>query len=61
MEKTAIFAGSFDPFTVGHESIVRRALPLFDAIVIAIGSNTLKQNYFTLEKRIQMVTDVFAD
>jgi pantetheine-phosphate adenylyltransferase len=61
MEKTAVFAGSFDPFTVGHESIVRRALPLFDAIVIAIGSNTLKQNYFSLEKRMQMISDVFAD
>ncbi|MBL7110738.1 MAG: pantetheine-phosphate adenylyltransferase [Bacteroidales bacterium] len=61
MSKTAVFAGSFDPITVGHESIVRRAMPLFDAIVIAIGSNTLKQNYFKLEKRKQMIRDVFAD
>ena len=60
MEKTAVLAGSFDPFTVGHESIVRRALPLFDAIVIAIGSNTTKQNFFTLEKRMQMIRDVFV-
>ena len=60
MDKTAVLAGSFDPFTVGHESIVRRALPLFDAIVIAIGSNTTKQNFFTLEKRMQMIRDVFV-
>jgi len=61
MSKTAVFAGSFDPFTVGHESIVRRALPLFDNIVIAIGSNTNKENFFPLEKRIQMIRDVFGD
>ena len=60
MDKTAVFAGSFDPFTVGHESIVRRALPLFDAVVIAIGSNTTKQNFFTLGKRMQMIRDVFV-
>ena len=60
MEKTAVFAGSFDPFTLGHESIVRRALPIFDKIVIAIGANTLKQNFFTLEKRMQMIRDVFV-
>ncbi len=61
MLKTAVFAGSFDPFTVGHESIIRRALPLFDTIVIAIGSNTNKENFFTLEKRMQMIRDVFGD
>ncbi len=61
MSKTAVFAGSFDPFTIGHESIVRRAMPLFDAIVIAIGKNTLKQNFFTLEKRKQMIREVFAE
>jgi len=61
MKKTAVFAGSFDPFTVGHESIVRRALPLFDTIVIAIGMNTNKENFFTLEKRMLMIRDVFGD
>jgi len=61
MKKNAVFAGSFDPFTVGHESIVRRALPLFDTIVIAIGMNTNKENFFTLEKRMLMIRDVFGD
>jgi pantetheine-phosphate adenylyltransferase len=61
MTKIAVFPGSFDPFTVGHESVVRRALPLFDTIVIAIGSNTLKQSFFTLETRMRMIRDVFSD
>ena len=39
MEKTGLFAGSFDPFTIGHASIVRRALPLFDRLVIGVGVN----------------------
>ncbi|MBD77733.1 MAG: pantetheine-phosphate adenylyltransferase [Crocinitomicaceae bacterium] len=50
--KIAIFPGSFDPITVGHESIIRRALPLFDKIVIAIGVNSSKQYMFSLEDRI---------
>jgi pantetheine-phosphate adenylyltransferase len=59
MNKTALFPGSFDPFTIGHESVVRRALPLFDKIVIAIGHNTKKPGFFPLEKRIQWIKDVF--
>jgi pantetheine-phosphate adenylyltransferase len=58
--KRALFPGSFDPFTIGHESIVRRALPLFDEIVIAIGNNTSKNNYFPIDKRVGWVKDVFA-
>ena len=57
--KRALFPGSFDPFTIGHESIVRRALPLFDEILIAVGNNTSKKNHFSIEKRIGWVKDVF--
>ena len=59
MEKTAIFPGSFDPFTVGHESIVMRALPLFDKIIIAIGHNINKEYYFPLEKRVEWIKKIF--
>lgn len=59
--KVAIFPGSFDPFTVGHESVVRRALPLFDKIIIAIGYNTQKKSYLPLEGRVKLIKDVFRD
>lgn len=60
MEKRiAIFPGSFDPFTVGHESIVRRAMNLFDKIIIAIGKNTNKNDFFPLEKRMGWIRTVF--
>ena len=61
MEKIAIFPGSFDPFTIGHESVVRRAFPLFDKIIIAIGINTGKGEYFPLKKRIKWISGVFKD
>ncbi len=61
MEKIAIFPGSFDPFTVGHESIVRRATLLFDKIIIMIGHNSNKKSFFPLEKRIRWINTVFAD
>ncbi len=61
MEKIAIFPGSFDPITCGHASIVRRAIPLFDKIIIAIGVNALKSTYFDLDKRKKMIQAVFAD
>ncbi len=57
--KTAVFPGSFDPFTIGHESIVKRALPLFDQIIIAIGVNADKTGFFSLEKRIQWIQDLY--
>ena len=56
----AMFQGSFDPFTLGHESIVRRALPLFDEIVIAVVANPSKRPFMTLEKRMEMISDIFA-
>ncbi|MDY0085533.1 MAG: pantetheine-phosphate adenylyltransferase [Bacteroidales bacterium] len=61
MKKIAVFPGSFDPLTLGHESLVLRALPLFDEIVIAIGINALKTYYFPLEKRKAWIEKVFKD
>ncbi|HYW97135.1 MAG TPA: pantetheine-phosphate adenylyltransferase [Bacteroidales bacterium] len=61
MEKTAVFPGSFDPFTVGHHSVVSRAAPLFDRIIIAIGHNTSKKTFLTLENRLRLIRDVFID
>ena len=60
-KKIAVFPGSFDPFTRGHESVVRRAMSLFDEIIISIGANALKDGYFTLEKRKKMIMEVFKD
>ena len=60
-KKTAIFPGSFDPFTIGHESVITRAMPLFDEIIVAIGTNTTKNAYFSIEQRMKMIRDVFSD
>ena len=59
--KTAVFPGSFDPFTIGHESIVQRALPLFDKIIIAIGYNSNKEGYFPLNRRLEAINGVFKN
>ena len=61
MIKKAVFPGSFAPFTKGHESLVLRALPLFDEIVIAVGTNREKNEYFSLEKRCKWIEQVFAN
>lgn len=60
MEKVAIFPGSFDPITVGHESIVYRSLSLFDKVIVAIGFNTSKKAFFSIDKRVAMIQQVFA-
>jgi len=57
----AVFPGSFDPLTRGHESIVRRALPVFDEIVIGIGYNSNKKYFFTQEQREDFIRKTFAD
>lgn len=59
--KIAIFPGSFDPFTIGHESVVTRAMPLFDEIIVAIGANSRKPGFFSLDQRLDMIRDVFKD
>ena len=59
-KRIAMFQGSFDPFTRGHESIVRRALPLFDEIVIAVVSNIAKKPFMNLNNRLQFIKHVFA-
>lgn len=57
--KRAIFPGSFDPFTIGHQSIVLRALDLFDEIIIAIGYNSQKKGFFSIENRIKIIEKTF--
>jgi pantetheine-phosphate adenylyltransferase len=59
MKRIALFPGSFDPITKGHEAIVKRGLKLFDEIIVAVGINSNKQNFFDLEKRKQMVAQTF--
>lgn len=59
--KTAVFPGSFDPITTGHVELVRRAVPLFDKIVVAVGVNSQKKYLFSLEQRLAWLEEVFAD
>ncbi|MFO8235412.1 MAG: pantetheine-phosphate adenylyltransferase [Bacteroidales bacterium] len=59
--KKAVFPGSFDPLTIGHESIIKRAVPLFDEIIIAIGHNVTKEGFFSLEDRKRWISNVFKD
>ena len=60
MVKTGIFVGSFDPFTIGHDSIVRRALPLFDQLVIGVGYNEHKQSMGSVEERVDAIKALYA-
>ena len=59
--KKAIFPGSFDPFTIGHYSVVKRGLELFDHITVGVGSNCSKNSFFTLEKRLDIIRQAFHD
>jgi pantetheine-phosphate adenylyltransferase len=61
MKKTAVFPGSFDPFTIGHEGIVNRALDIFDEIIIAVGANALKKSFYPVETRKKMIKKVFIN
>ncbi len=61
MKKIAVFPGSFDPITLGHVSIVRRAIPVFDKIIVALGENVEKKSYFSLDNRLKWLIQVFSD
>ena len=58
--RIALFPGSFDPFTRGHEDIVRRGLRLFDEIIIGIGRNSRKERHFPLEQMMGLIETAFA-
>ncbi len=59
--KIAVFPGSFDPITTGHVDLLRRALPLFDAIYVAIGVNSQKASLYPLQTRLAWIRETFAD
>lgn len=59
--RKAIFPGSFDPITLGHYDLIKRSIPLFDEIVIAIGINAEKKYMFPLEERKRFIEEAFAD
>lgn len=61
MKRIALFPGSFDPFTKGHEDIVLRGLRLFDEVIIGIGRNPRKERYFPLEQMIHLIEEAFRD
>ena len=61
MQRVAIFPGSFDPFTKGHEGVVEEALKLFDRVVVAIGHNTQKRGFLSVEARKKLIERVYCD
>lgn len=58
---TAVYPGTFDPVTRGHEDLVRRAVRLFDRVIVAVAESRNKRAYFTLDERVVMAREVFAD
>ncbi|MBQ3788652.1 MAG: pantetheine-phosphate adenylyltransferase [Bacteroidales bacterium] len=61
MAVLALFPGSFDPFTAGHEAILRRILPLFDKVVVAVGVNSEKRYMFSVEERLERIRAMLSD
>lgn len=59
--RVALFPGSFDPFTRGHQAIVERALPMFDKLVIAIGVNRAKKGWMPIEERLERLRALYAN
>lgn len=60
MHKTAVYPGSFDPFTIGHQIIVDKTLSIFDSLIIAVGINHLKQSFFSTEKRLFLIRKLYG-
>lgn len=59
MKKIAVFPGSFDPITIGHERIVTRGVAMFDEVIVAIGNNSQKNYMYSLEQRVKQINRVF--
>jgi pantetheine-phosphate adenylyltransferase, bacterial len=60
-KKIAVFPGTFDPFTTGHEALVRRGLTFLDEIIIAIGVNESKKTWLSLDERLKTISRIYAD
>src|SRR5690554_7607095 len=58
-KRVALFPGTFDPFTIGHESLVKRGMLLMDEIIIAIGINDSKKAYYTIDQRIEFISQLY--
>ena len=61
MKRTAVYPGTFDPITNGHHDLARRAVGIFDKVIVAIAANTSKTPMFTLEKRVELAQRVLSD
>lgn len=61
MRVTAIYPGTFDPMTVGHMDVAKRASSMFDDVIVAVAGSTSKNTFFSLEERVDMATDILAD
>ena len=59
--RIALFPGTFDPITIGHQDIINRSLPLFDKLVIGIGRNVNKEPMFSVEQRIEWIREIYKD
>ena len=60
-KKIAVFPGSFSPYTLGHKYIIDKALPLFDKIIIAVGTNSEKKYFFSEEQRLKWIKDLYQN
>ena len=59
MAKIAVFPGSFSPFSIGHQSVITQTIPLFEKIIIAIGVNSEKEQYFSIEERLEWINKIY--
>ncbi len=59
--KIAIYPGSFDPFTNGHNNIIERSVKVFDQVIVAVAHNTSKKTIFTVEERVSILNEIFQD